>query len=163
MNHYSLKQVMGRTTRTLGMLAVLLLVTGLTASAQPAAPEAQITKLITEWADARVKGDVGFLEKFYAAELRIGQMNGGFVSRKDDIALFAERRIKPEYIRDTDVKVSIYGETAVVTCTESLKGTYNGKPGEMALQMLNVLIRRDGRWQLVASQSARASSEAAGD
>lgn len=36
----------------------------------------------------------------------------------------------------------------------SLKGTYDGRPGEMALRMLDVLVRRDNRWQLVASQSA---------
>ncbi|WP_260581102.1 nuclear transport factor 2 family protein [Sphingopyxis sp. PET50] len=81
-------------------------------------------------------------------------MNGGIVERKDDIALFAARLIKPEYIRDTDVRVDIFGDTAVVSCIENLKGTYRGVPGEMSLRMLNVLLFREGRWQLVASQSA---------
>ena len=145
-------------TRTVGIVAGLLLFLAPTISAQNSSVTTEIAALITQWADARVKGDAAFLERFYAAELRIGQMNGGIVDRKDDIALFAARRIKPEYIRDTDVSVNVYAETAVVSCIESLKGTYNGQAGEMALRMLNVLVRRDGRWQLVASQSALIST-----
>jgi len=118
----------------------------------------EVAALIDRWATARVQGDAAFLEKFYASELRIGQMNGGLVDRRDDIALFAARRIKPEYIRDTELRVIVYGETAIVSCIENLKGTYNGRPGQMALRMLNVLLRRDGRWQLVASQSAPITS-----
>jgi ketosteroid isomerase-like protein len=148
-------------THTVGIVAGLLLVVALTTSAQQSSVKIEIAALIDQWADARVKGDAAFLEQFYAAGLRIGQMNGGVVDRKDDIALFAARRIKPEYIRDTDVSVTVYGETAVVSCIESLKGTYNGQPGEMTLRMLNVLVRRDGRWQLVASQSALISTPAA--
>lgn len=114
---------------------------------------AEIAQLINAWAKARVEGDVAFLERFYAPELRIHVNNGGVVAREEDIALFAAQLIKPEYIRDTDVDVRVYGDVAVVSCIESLKGTYRGRPGEMALRMLNVLARRDGRWQLVASQS----------
>lgn len=146
-------------TRTLAVAAGVAVAAALfaapgTARAQAGSAEAEIVALIHQWADARVKGDAAFLERFYARELRIGQMSGGLVDRKDDIALFAARRIKPEYIRDTDLGVTVYGETAVVSCIEHLKGTYDGRPGEMALRMLNVLARRDGRWQLVASQSA---------
>jgi ketosteroid isomerase-like protein len=129
---------------------------GQAAEAPPSAPAtSEIASLIHAWADARVRGDVAFLERFYAAELRIGQANGSLIDRKDDIALFAARRIVPEYIRNTELSIAVHGETAVVSCIESLRGTYNGQPGEMSLRMLSVLVRRDGRWQLVASQSAR--------
>lgn len=154
--------------RTVGAVSAFLIVVTLSdecrpadASAQRSQDEAEIADLIARWADARVKGDAAFLERFYGAELRIWLMNGGFVERKDDIALFADRRVKPDYIRDTDLSIAVYRDTAVVSCVESLKGTYNGRPGEMALRMLNVLVRRDERWQLVASQSAQISTPAA--
>jgi ketosteroid isomerase-like protein len=126
--------------------------------AQRSQDEAEIAALIDRWADARVKGDAAFLEHFYAAELRIGLMNGEFIERKDDIALFAERRVRPEYIRDSDLSIAVYHDMAVVSCVETLKGTYNGRAGEMSLRMLNVLLHRAGRWQLVASQSVRIST-----
>src|SRR5688500_2554331 len=63
--------------------------------------------------------------------------------------------VKPEYSRHVDMKVTRYGETAVVTGVENLKGTYKGRAGEMGLRFINVMVLRDGRWQLVAHQSTR--------
>lgn len=139
------------------LIAAVLIAAPLSAAAETAAGDdarkVEVARLIDQWAEARVKGDTVFLEKFYDADLRIGQMNGGVVPRDDDIALFAARLIRPEYIRDTDVHIAMFGDTAVISCIESLKGTYRGVPGDMTLRMLNVLVHRDGRWQLVASQS----------
>lgn len=118
----------------------------------------EFAQLHEAWARARVAGDVAFLERFYAREFRIHNAGGRVVTREADIALFAERAIKPEYIRDEDLAISRYGETAVVTGVESLKGTYKGVPGEMALRFVNVFVRRDGRWQLVLHQSTEVRS-----
>lgn len=118
----------------------------------------ELIALHAQWADARVRGDTAFLERFYGQELRIQAANGDVVERGDDIARFAARDIKPEYIRDTELRVLDYGDAAVVTGIESLKGAYRGVPGEMALRFTNVLVRRDGRWQLVAHQSTPTSA-----
>lgn len=123
--------------------------------AQAPDQESEIARLMTRWADARVRGDAEFLERFYAAELRIGGADGRVIERADDIRMFATGQIKPEFIRNTEVVVRVHGHTAIVTCIESLRGTYRGAPGEMSLRMLNVLVHRDGRWQLAATQSAR--------
>jgi ketosteroid isomerase-like protein len=114
-----------------------------------------------EWASARINGDVAFLERFYGQELRLQPADGSIVQRNDDIELFNRAGksdsevVKPEYIRHVDMKVTRYGETAVVTGVENLKGTYKGRAGEMGLRFINVMVLRDGRWQLVAHQSTR--------
>jgi len=112
--------------------------------------EKELTRLQNGWATARIKGDVAFLENLYAKEFRITAINGSVVERDADIAVFASREMKPEYIRDEDMKVSVYGDAAVVTGIENLKGTYKGMPGEFSVRFTNVFVRRDGRWQLVA-------------
>ena len=63
--------------------------------------------------------------------------------------------IRPEFIRPADLRVAFYGDVAVVTGTDHLKGTYRGRSGEMTLRFTDVLVRRDGRWQLVLQQSTR--------
>ena len=128
-------------------------------AAAPVDSEQQLLKLHTEWAVARVKGDATFLESFYGKELRLNQSNGGVVDRNADIALFKARAIKPDFITDDEMKVALYGETAVVTGVESLQGTYNGSPGKMSLRFTSVLVWRDARWQLVAHQSTQVSRE----
>lgn len=121
--------------------------------------EHELVALHEQWAAARIAGDVAFLERFYGEELRLQVMDGSIVERKDDIEMFnrISRKdpdvITPQSIRDVDMHVSTYGDTAVATFIENLQGTYKGKYGEMALRMTNVLVWRDGRWQLVACQS----------
>ena len=115
--------------------------------------ESELLALHDAWAAARIGADIAFLEDFYAPEFRVQAMNGSVVSRADDIAAFADGIIKPETIEDLDMDVSLYGDTAIVTGVENLKGTAGGVPGEMALRFTNVFVRRDGRWQIVLHHS----------
>jgi ketosteroid isomerase-like protein len=112
-----------------------------------------LIKLQNEWATARIKGDVAFLERLYAKEFRITAMDGSVVDRARDIDVFASGEMKPQAINDEDMKVAVYGETAIVTGIEDVKGTYKGNYGEFALRFTNVFIRRDGRWQMVTHHS----------
>lgn len=156
---------MPKSVAALGLLGLLLLTPGCThqvGQANAAQTEKELLALQDEWAAARIKGDVEFLERFYAHDLRLQVMDGSVVERKDDIAMFDRIRrgdpntIKPEYIHDVDMKVSPYGDAVVVTGVENLKGKYpGGMYGEMALRFTNLFVRRDGRWQLVLSHSTR--------
>lgn len=130
----------------------------LTAPAQ-ATVEDDIKRLSEQWAAARVARDAKFLEAFYAPELQLFVMDGSRVPRDVDIALFANDEIRPEYIRLEDLQVMVFGETATVAGIEHLKGTYRGNPGKMALRFLDVLVKRSGRWQLVARQSTKIRDE----
>lgn len=142
----------------LALAIAMLPATAAVAAHDPSPRERAVAAAIAAWADARVKGDAAFLDRFYAPDLQIGQMGGELVDRKDDIALFAARQIKPDYIRDTDLKIQFEGNVAIVSCIENLQGSYRGTPGKLSLRMLNVLAYRDGQWRLIASQSALISS-----
>lgn len=115
--------------------------------------EKELLRIQDEWAGARVKRDVPYLERLYAREFRVHSMNGSVVSRQADIAAFASGELKPDLVQDQDMEVPVYGETALLTGIENLAGTYKGNYGEMALRFLNVFVRREGRWQLVVHQS----------
>jgi len=124
------------------------------AVAQPAGGiEKALLRIQDEWASARVKRDVSYLERLYARELRIQSMNGSVVERDADIANFATGALKPDYVEDEDMRVSVYGGTAIVTGIENVGGTYKGHYGKFSLRFINVFVQRDGRWQLVAHQS----------
>jgi ketosteroid isomerase-like protein len=130
--------------------------------AQPADETAK-TRILTiqkEWADARVTADIAYLEHLYAKEFRVQDINGAVASREDDIAMFREGRIKPQFVRDEAMDVSIYGIVAVVTGIENVGGTYGEGPlkGQYAgfsIRFTNVFVQRDGRWQLVLHQGTQ--------
>jgi ketosteroid isomerase-like protein len=117
------------------------------------AARSEITQAEDAWRKARIDGDVDFLERFYAKEGRIQGMNGKVQSREADIALFATGKIKPKFIDHGPLDIATYGDTAVVTGVDHLGGTAYGHYGEMYLRFTDVLVKRDGRWQLIIQQA----------
>ncbi len=55
-----------------------------------------------------------------------------------------------------DMLARLYGnDTAVVLGKTRVKGTSDGKPFDRVVQFTDTLIKRDGRWQLVAGHVSR--------
>jgi ketosteroid isomerase-like protein len=52
-----------------------------------------------------------------------------------------------------DMKVRVFGETAIVTGSLDAKSTYKGKDTSGHLLWIDVFVKRQGRWQDVASQT----------
>ena len=55
----------------------------------------------------------------------------------------------------SDIKVRIYGETAVVTGTDTEKSEYHGQDSSGQYLWTDVFVYRNGRWQAVSSQSTK--------
>jgi ketosteroid isomerase-like protein len=121
----------------------------------PKADERTFFKLQHDWAEARKNADMRFLENFYAKEFSVGLMNGGESSREQDLAMFSSGDLKPTVIDDKEMRVYLYGETAMVTGLEHLEGSYKGRTGQFGLRFTNVFVYRDHRWQLVRDQAAQ--------
>lgn len=134
------------------LTASLSFITPSSAQTPPSSDQTFI-QLEHDWAEARKHNDVAFLERFYAAELTIGTLDGKEVSRAADIAKFASGDLKPTVITDDELKSRVYGQTAIVTGTEHLEGSYKGHTGQFDLRFTNLFIYRDGRWQLVRHQA----------
>ena len=117
------------------------------------ADEATFRKLQSDWAEARKNQDVPFLERFYATEFTVGDMNGAESTREQDINMFRSKILKPAVITDTETVIHRYGEAALVTGVEHLEGTYAGHAGAFDLRFANTYVFRDGRWQLVRHQA----------
>jgi ketosteroid isomerase-like protein len=59
---------------------------------------------------------------------------------------------------DDDVKVRVYGDTAVVMGRGRRSGMFKGAPfKDREITYTDVFVRRNGRWQCVASQGTPAS------
>jgi ketosteroid isomerase-like protein len=156
-----MSQLTALLTRCAAGAAVLALMVQMPTMAQPLGEaEKKLTAIQKEWADARVKPDIAYLERLYAKEFRVQTMDGAVASRAEDIAMFKEGRIKPEFVRDEDMNISVYGDVGIVTGIEKVGGTnpsgpLKGQKAELSLRFTNVFVHRDGRWQLALSQSTQ--------
>jgi hypothetical protein len=68
------------------------------------------------------------------------------------LLLLLEPHVHAQGTREQDVVRMELRDTAIVTGVDHLKGRYKSTQGEGRLRFLDVLIYRDGRWRLVATQ-----------
>lgn len=142
--------------RTLTLVLALITLVSLPSRAQSKhATEQTFLQLQHDWAEARKNRDVPFLERFYAKEFSVGSMTGGDSTREQDLAMFSTGDLHPSVITDDQMHVYLYGDTAMVTGTEHLEGSYKGHAGAFDVRFTNVFVYRDKRWQLVRHQAAQ--------
>lgn len=143
------------------MSAIVLMIGLALGNVSPAADSAQLLRIERQWRDARIKGDTAFLESFYAPDAVFQTMDGGVNRREQDIAMFRSGDMKPEMIDAVEIGARVYGDAAVVTGLDHIRGCYKTSCREMWLRFTDVLIRRDGAWRLVSRQSTPAERPAA--
>jgi ketosteroid isomerase-like protein len=119
------------------------------------AGEKELIKVENDWSNAWAKSDGKVLDQLYATEYLHTSSNGTLENKvsgiKDDTS--------PEYTEKSfslsDLKVHIYGETAVVTGRNNVKFKKGGKAVQIDARFTDVFVKRDGRWQCVATQGTK--------
>ncbi len=137
-------------------LAVSCLVFG-QAKPQPAASNAsqEVAALERAWTDAGTKYDVAWFER-YIADTYISTDENGVVSDKATmIADVKNRASKPESVSYENLKVQVYGDTAVATGITIYKGTYKGKDMSGKYPWTDTWVKRGGQWQCVAGHNSK--------
>jgi len=71
------------------------------------------------------------------------------------VSAYDSGSLKYESVKFDEIKVHAYGDTAVVTGRQTVKGQDNGKDIRGQFRYTRVYVKRQGRWQLVATQVTR--------
>jgi len=113
--------------------------------------EQEILDLFQDWMNAEVKADMAFLDRFIAEDW-VSTDPAGNVWTK---AQFLSGRESGEgavlsFALD-NMKARIYGDAAVVTGRMTAKQTFRGQDISGQYQCTDMLIKKDGRWQCVAT------------
>lgn len=119
--------------------------------------EAELMQLERDIGDANVRRDKAFFERIEADEFIFTDSAGGTTTKAEDVASLdkpAGVMKLTSYVVD-EMKVRIYGKTAVVggRATVTLKG--NDREVVNQSRFTDVFVKRDKRWQLVAGHSSR--------
>lgn len=134
------------------------------ASASASAPAAgdaaaALMQLEREWADAVKRGDTAWMEQHYAPEYTWTSPEGTVNDRKTDIE--DAKNYSFDSLEVSDTRVRVVGDTAVVTGVTALKGKYKGEDFGGSYRFTDTLVRRDGRWLILASQYTRVAAQQA--
>jgi len=117
--------------------------------------EQELLQIEKEWGDAMVRRDTAKLGHILADEWGILIPNGEVWTKETFLMLVQTGTLAVESGENSDVKVRAYGDTAVVTGRSVSKGKYKGVDYSSDERWTDVFVKKNGRWQCVASHSTR--------
>jgi ketosteroid isomerase-like protein len=123
-----------------------------------ASTEEELKKLETDRAAAVVKGDIATLEKQTSDDYTLINMNGQMSNKSQMVSAFQSGQSKLTSDELSDMKVRVYGNTAVITGTADVKGTLGGKDATGQIMFTRVYVKKASQWQSVAFQQTRVSN-----
>jgi len=118
----------------------------------------QLKKMEMDRAAAVVKADVATLDKTTSDDYVLINMNGRMTGKSEMIAGFKSGQSKLTSEELSDLKVRVYGNTAVITGKADVKGTLGGTDATGQILFTRVWVKKDGRWQSTSLQQTRAAN-----
>jgi uncharacterized protein (TIGR02246 family) len=122
-------------------------------SAGDAKTEQAIAQLIRRWLDALVAKDFAALDRVVADDYLITVSDGRVLNKEQDLAPVKDAQLKFTSATVEDLKVRVFGDTAIATGTGVYNVTYGERSGETRERFTDVWVKRKGRWQAVSSHS----------
>jgi ketosteroid isomerase-like protein len=117
--------------------------------------ESEIRELERQRFRAMEQVDVAMLDRILSDDLIYTHANGLQQTKAELIGVLGSGDMKYESITPDDVRVWIYHQAAVVTGRASIKIKTGGGEQRFKICYLDVYVKQDGQWQMVAWQSSR--------
>jgi ketosteroid isomerase-like protein len=140
------------------VLAMVPLAASGLALAQVGNAEQEVRGTLKQMIDADLKGDAAALDRTTTDDFIVTRDNGVVRTKAETLAGIKDGSTKFESINTSDIRVRIYGETAVVTFHDAIKGSRAGKDMSGEFREVRVFVKRGDQWRAVLLQRTRISS-----
>ena len=148
--------------RVIVLLTLLVAACGVSTAAQEAPPprpkltqaEDEVRKLERQWLDAYEQNDADAMERIVADDFLITFPNGSMQTKPQLVTMIkAARRAGQSRMKfyTEGVQSRAYGETVILTGRVVAEYERDGKTVKEPSRYTDTYVRRDGRWQVVAS------------
>lgn len=140
--------------RTIALVFVLAVFASVSAAQVSGTDEQKVLKANEAFDKAVVDRDIEAYDRIVADDFVFTDFKGNVTDKKQEIEKLRSRKIKFIYGRSSEVRVKLYGSTAVVTGRFDAKLTdAQGKESMFAERYTAVFYRHKGNWRMVAEQS----------
>ncbi len=109
----------------------------------------QITRLEQERSQAQVRGDLSKLNQLLAPEFVEINAAGDLRTKTENVQAHKEGQVHWKAFDLNNLKVEVYGNTAIVTGHLSRKGTFAGRDVSGRSRYTRYYLKRNGEWQAV--------------
>ncbi|HEX8798612.1 MAG TPA: nuclear transport factor 2 family protein [Terriglobales bacterium] len=107
------------------------------------------------WAYATVKEGAVAVDQYEADDIIDTDPTGRVTDKTQDKTDLSSGDLKFQSIELSDLKVLVYGNTAVAAGTSTVRGTYKGQDISSKYRFTDTWVKRDDKWQVVATQATR--------
>lgn len=117
--------------------------------------EQAVLKLEQQWEDALIKSDAAALEKLYDDSMIYTHSSGSVDNKSAYIGNIKSGVTKYQSMKRDDIKVSVYGNTALVTCHWEVHVLARGNKIDTDARYIHVYVKQKDGWKMVAHQATR--------
>ena len=113
--------------------------------------EKEVMKVEQEFGEAMIKNDADRIGTFLADDWIIIDPDGAIIDKARFLSVIRSGALAHEAMDSQEVRVRVYGTTAIVTALTSSKAKYMGQEFTTRERATDVFVKRDGRWQCVTT------------
>ena len=117
--------------------------------------EEELLKMENEFAEAIVRNDLEGIGGLVADDWIIIEPDGGIVDRKRFFEVIKSGALTHEMMESEDLRVRVYGDSAVVTAVTWAKGKFMGQEFSTQERATDVFVKCEGRWRCVLTHLTR--------
>jgi ketosteroid isomerase-like protein len=149
--------------RRILLAAALLTVTApAMGQATEADAEKEVARLSQRVYEAYVKVDTSFLDGALADDWMVITPSGNTRDKAQLLKELKDGTIKFDAMDESNVKVRVYGDAAIVTGRLRSKEKLHGQEVGGLLRYTQVFVRQGGKWRCVSSQATRIAAPSGG-
>ncbi len=120
---------------------------------QTSQAEQELTRLEREFGAAITASDTARLDRLMADDFQAINPQGRELTKADVLADLTSPDFEIDSLRNEDISVRVFGDTAVATARGVVRGLYKGQDASGQFRYTRVWVRREGRWQAVAAHA----------
>jgi ketosteroid isomerase-like protein len=156
-------QISGMNRKAFGSILMLCFILAVAGSffgqERGAHMQEEISKMEKDFEQAVIKNDADAVGQFLTDDWIIIDPDGGVIDKARFLGVIKSGALTHEQMDSDDVRIRVYGDTAIATALSRTKGKFMGQDFTTQERATDVLLKRDGRWQIVFSQLTRFSKK----
>jgi ketosteroid isomerase-like protein len=117
----------------------------------------EIIKVEEEFGQAMIKNDAEKIGSFLADDWIIVDPDGTIIGKARFLSIIHSGVLTHQTMDSQDIRIRVYGTTAVVTALIWSKAKYEGREFSTRERATDVFVKRDGKWQCVITHLTTAT------
>ena len=115
----------------------------------------ELLKLEDDFARAVTDNDADAVDGFLSDDWTIVDPDGGIIDKARFLGVIKSGALSHELMESTDMRVRLYGNTAVVTGLTTTKGKFMGQDFASCERATDIFVKQTNRWLCVFTQLTR--------